>query len=489
MTFMSANEPLLRRELLPTIGAASLGFAQPVSARRPNVVLILADNLSYGDLGCYGGPIRTPGIDNLARQGIRFTHAYSATMCSPSRSMLLTGRYAERSRLPSVIWQFQTDRGLPLEEVTLGDMFKAAGYDTACFGKWHLGHGPQFMPTRRGFDEFFGIPYSLDMPPCPLVDGDEIVEKEVSRNALAGLLADRAVQFIGQHRDKPFFLYIPHTAPHPPLEASARFRGKSPAGIYGDVVEEMDWGVGRVLHALKSAGLEENTIVIFTSDNGPFGHLGSTGGLRGASYHTFEGGIRVPMIVRWPRRVRAGSTCRSVMSLMDIAPTLARLCSLQQSDARFDGVDVSSLFAKPDGSVDREPLLFFDHAYNVQCARLGRYKLHIARHDEICLFGPPLPFLRAVRTANRAGNVVNLPLRPPELYDIEIDPGEAYDVADRNPAIVQRIRSRLENVLQTLPEEVRRAYAETLARGTLPFEQGRLPRPEPVPDAPPSQRQ
>jgi arylsulfatase A len=249
--------------------------------------------------------------------------------------MLLTGRYAERSGLPSVIWQYQKDRGLPLDELTVGEMFKAAGYKTGCFGKWHLGHGPQFLPTRRGFDEFLGIPYSLDMPPCPLIDGTDIIENEVNRETLAGHITERAVRFIDTHYSSPFFLYFPHTAPHPPLNASTQFRGKSPAGIYGDVVEEMDWGIGRVLSTLKKHRLEENTLVIFTSDNGPYGNLGSAGGLRGASFHTFEGAVREPFIARWPRRIPAGRVCHNVVALMDVVPTLVSLCSLRAPEKPF----------------------------------------------------------------------------------------------------------------------------------------------------------
>jgi arylsulfatase A len=470
---------LSRRELAPSIALGGTSLQQLTGHRKLNVVLILADNLSYGDLGCYGGPIRTPNIDSLARQGLRFTHAYAATMCSPSRSMLLTGRYAERSRLPSVIWQFQTDRGLPLSEITLGDMFKTSGYRTACYGKWHLGHGPQFEPIKRGFEDFLGIPYSLDMPPCPLLDGTDVVEKEVNRETLASKIANRAVQFINKHHNEPFFLYLPHTAPHPPISASEQFRGKSPAGLYGDAVEEMDAGVGRVLAALKKHGIERNTLVIFTSDNGPYGHLGSTGRLRGVSYHTFEGGMRVPLIVRWPGRISPRQSSRQVVTLMDIAPTLVNVCGLRRPDTSFDGIDISSVLARPETVLDREPLLYFDFNYNVQCARLGKYKLHLSRHDEVCLFGPPLPYLREIRARIRAGNVINLPLLPPELYDLEIDPGECYDVADRYPDVIQKIRTKVERLIANLPDEVQTAYAETMKRDTFPQEQGRLPRPRP----------
>ena len=452
---------LSRRRLLTAMTAGASSISQAAASTKPNVVLILADNLSYGDAGCYGGPIRTPNIDRLARQGVRFTHAYSTTMCSPSRAMLLTGLYAERSGLPSVIWQNDRDKGLPPGEPTLGDMFKAAGYKTACFGKWHLGHGPQFLPTKRGFDEFLGIPYSLDMPPCPLMDGVESVEPEVNREALAGRITERAVRFLEAHRREPFFLYFPHTAPHPPLSASAQFRGKSRAGIYGDVVEEMDWGIGKVLDTLKAHHLEDNTIVIFASDNGPYGTLGSAGGLRGVSYHTFEGAVREPFIARWPGHIPAGRVCTNVIALLDVAPTLARLCSLTLPATPRDGKDISSLLSKPETTLDRDPLLYFDNAYNLQCARLGKYKLHISRHDLVSMFGPSFR------------PTVNLPLRPPELYDLEMDPGECYDIADRNPDVVRSIQSQVTQLVAGMPEPVRKAYADTQARKTLPQEQGR----------------
>ena len=377
--------------------------------------------------------------------------------------MLLTGLYSERSGLPSVIWQNEKDKGLPLNQPILSEMFKVAGYKTACFGKWHLGHGPQFLPTNRGFDEFLGIPYSLDMPPCPLMEGTEVVEKEVNREALAQRITERAVRFIETHRREPFFLYFPHTAPHPPLAASAPFRGKSPAGIYGDVVEEMDWGIGRVLDTLRKHRLEENTLLIFASDNGPYGSLGSAGGLRGVSFHTFEGAVREPFIVRWPGRIPAGRTCRNVVALMDIVPTLAGLSSLRLPESARDGTDIWPLLSRPESSLEREPLLYFDYMYNLQCARLGKFKLHISRHDVVSLFGPPAS----------PQSLINLPLRPPELYDLEMDPGESYDIADRHPDVVRSIQSRVEQLVGGMPDPVRKAYAETRARETFPQEQGR----------------
>jgi arylsulfatase A len=468
-----------RRDVLASITVAgNVPAGQPTASKSPNVVLILADNLSYGDVGCYGGIIRTPNIDRLANEGVRFTDAYAATVCSPSRSMLLTGRYPERVGLPTVIWPFQRDRGLPLDEITVADMFKAAGYKTACFGKWHLGHGPHFLPTKRGFDEFLGIPYSLDMPPCPLMDGTEIVEKEVDREGLPGHITERAVRFIDKHRTEPFFLYVPHTAPHPPLDCSQQFRGKSRAGIYGDVVEEMDWGIGRILSTLSKHRLSEKTLVIFTSDNGPYGNLGSAGGLRGVSYHTFEGGCREPFIARWPGRIPAGKVCKSVITLMDIVPTLAKLFSLKMHGRPVDGIDISPLLLDPAKSLERDALLYFDVYYNLQCARLGKYKLHISRHDYVCMFGPPLALLAERRASNR-GSVINLPLRPPELYDLQLDPGECYNLADRHPDVVSRIQARVDALLQTLPEPVRTAYSDTQARKTIQ-EQGRLPRSAPT---------
>ncbi|MCH8963141.1 MAG: LLM class flavin-dependent oxidoreductase, partial [Bacteroidetes bacterium] len=310
----------------------------PASSRgdRPNVVILFADDLGYGDLGVYGHPtIRTPNLDRMAAEGMKFTQFYvGASVCTPSRAALLTGRLPIRSGMVNdrfrVIFP-PSEGGLPADEITLAEALKTAGYTTACFGKWHLGHQPEHLPPNQGFDHYFGVPYSNDMSaviyphleergytPLPLVRGTETIEEEPDQRLLTRRYTEEAIQFIRDNKDRPFFLYLPHTFPHVPLFASDAFEGKSPRGLYGDVVEELDWSTGQILATLRDLGLAENTFVFFTSDNGPWLteklEGGSAGLLKDGKGTTWEGGMRVPCVMRWPKRIKAGQTCRQVVS-------------------------------------------------------------------------------------------------------------------------------------------------------------------------------
>jgi len=346
-----ADRDLTRRSFLTSAGAAAGAplLATRTSAggennRPPNIVLIFTDDQGYADIGCFGATeFSTPYLDRMAVQGTRFTSFYvAASVCSPSRAALLTGRYPPRAGLTDVLFP-RHDRGLPRSEVTIADMLKQRGYATACFGKWHLGHKERFLPTRRGFDEYFGIPYSNDMaidPDMPLADevtfrrgataedfrsgnrkggwvplyrDEEVIEYPADQSTLTQRYTREAVRFIRENRDNPFFLYLPHTMPHVPLGASEKFRGSSGSGLYGDVMQELDWSTGRILEALQRHGLDENTLVIYTSDNGPWLSKGDAGGsaepLRGGKFTTWEGGFRMPCIMRWPGTMPAGRTC------------------------------------------------------------------------------------------------------------------------------------------------------------------------------------
>lgn len=297
-----------RREVLRAGGgvALSTAIAGSDTAPKPNIILILADDLGFGDLGCYGSKIQTPNLNRMARDGILFRQFYGAApVCSASRAGLLTGRYGVRGGVPGVLSP-SVKTGLSVSETTIAGMLKSSGYRTACVGKWHLGSEPQYLPTARGFDDYYGIPYSNDQFPSVLMQGTTVIESPVNLDTITGRYTQQAVNFIRQNKDSPFFLYMAHTAVHVPLAVSKEFRGKSSLGLYGDVVREMDWSVGRILSALADLGLDSNTFVMFSSDNGPF-FQGSPGRLRGRKGETFEGGMREPFIARFPEGFQPGS--------------------------------------------------------------------------------------------------------------------------------------------------------------------------------------
>lgn len=434
-----------------------LGAAAP-----PNIVLIYADDLGYGDLGCYGSKIRTPNLDGMARNGIRFTNFYSANpVCSPSRAALLTGRYPTRVGVPRVLFPKDSE-GLNTDETTMADVVKKRDYKTMCIGKWHLGIGPAYLPTARGFDEYFGIPYSNDMDPPVLMHNTEVVEQRATLETLTERYTQQAVQFIGRSKTSPFFLYMPHTFPHIPLAASKRFRGKSAQGLYGDVVEELDASVGEVLTAIRNAGVERNTLVLFSSDNGPW-FQGSPGILRGRKGATYEGGVREPFLAQMPGRIPAGRVCDGIASTMDLLPTIAKLIDAPAPPKPIDGIDIWPLLSGAKQNLDREALLYFDNVH-LQCARWKNWKLHAARYNSSS-YNPAPP-----------GGRINLPLTPPELYDLSQDASESYDVAADHPDIVDELQTRMARLLETFPETIRNAWAETRARQTAPRRAADLPR-------------
>src|SRR5438094_1670239 len=399
----------IRRRTFLQAAAGAFSGALSADPNQPlNIVFIYADDLGYGDLGCYGSKIPTPNIDRMASQGVRLRQFYSASpVCSPARAALLTGRYPTRVGVPRVLFPSDSN-GLPDSETTLAQILKAQGYRTMCVGKWHLGSLPQFLPTNRGFDEFFGIPYSNDMYPRPLMRNTEIIEQPANLATLTARYTEQAQDFLTRSKDGPFFLYMPHTFPHIPLAASPRFRGKSKLGLYGDTIAELDWSVGEVLRTIQESGLDQNTLVMFSSDNGPW-YQGSAGNLRGRKGSTYEGGVREPFVARLPGRIPEGLVSGGVASAMDILPTVARLCNARLPDNPLDGIDIWPLLTGQTESIEREALLYFDD-WQLQCARLGRWKLHVARYNSDA-YGP-----------SPAGGRMNLPLANPELYDIDDDP-------------------------------------------------------------------
>ena len=445
-----------RRKFSRALLGGAAGLAAPrASAQaedRPNIVILFADDLGYGDLGCYGHPtIRTPNLDRMASEGMRFTQFYSAApVCTPSRAALMTGRLPIRTGLTHVLFPYSTG-GIPDSEVTLAEILKSRGYATACVGKWHLGHRPQFLPVRHGFDSYFGIPYSNDMspktnprykgkqdaPPTPLIENDKIVEEEPDQSQITRRYTERAVEFLRKAtgEGKPFFLYFPHTFPHIPLFASERFRGKSPRGLYGDVVEELDWSAGEVFRTLRELNQEKHTLVFFSSDNGPWliqrEAGGSAGLLREGKTSTWEGGVREPFLAWGPGRIAAGVVTQAFGTLMDLFPTCARLAGAEApADREYDGQDLGPVFFQNDPG--REPFHIYYYLEELHAIRKGRWKLHI------------------VTTSPTAPDYGTKKHDPPLLFDLLADPSEKYSVADSDPGVVNELLGLIAEHKRTL---------------------------------------
>jgi len=450
----------------------------------PNIVIIFADDLGYGDLGCYGSEtIATPNLDRLASEGLRFTDFYAAApFCSPSRASILTGRYPVRAGVPLVLFPLEKT-GLSSEEVTIGDLLRGRGYATICIGKWHLGSEPQFHPTRHGFDEWYGLPYSNDMMiwdgaepfraqhalrELPLFDctepTDVAAEAPVEQTTLTRRYTDRAVRFIKRNRDRPFFLYLAHTFPHSPQYASPEFDGRSRGGIYGDTVEELDWSVGRIIEALEGLGLAENTLVFFTSDNGPSPGApqrmvdgkprysgGSPGPLRGLKGLTWEGGMREPAIAWWPGRIRPGRETSHVASILDLLPTVAGLARAETPrDRVLDGRDISGLLLGGDEDGPGERLFCYYFGAQLQAVRRGPWKLILPvveypeRPESLWYRLIPELFQRQHRLFPMA-----------ELYNLDNDIGETTNVAEQNPELVESLLAEARQFDRTLQADKR----------------------------------
>jgi arylsulfatase A len=433
--------------------ACGLSFAAGDDARPPNIVLILADDLGYGDLGCYGSrDIRTPNLDRMSSEGVRLTQFYvTGSLCSPSRAGLLTGREQIRTGVPAVLGP-DAQTGLGTSEITIAAALKQRGYRTACIGKWHLGSLPKYLPGRFGFDSYFGLPYSNDMGKrtpgnkgVPLMRDSEIIEQPVVLETLTQRYTAEALKVIRESKDRPFFLYMPHTFPHVPLAASEQFRGKSPRGLYGDVVEEIDWSVGEIVRALAELGLDKNTLVLFASDNGPWlakgKDAGSAGFLRDGKATAYEGGVRIPFLARWPGRLPAGQVINQPAWTADLFPTLVHLAGgTVPSDRKYDGQDIMDVLTGKMSGIDREFIYF--KGKSAQAIRSGKWKLHLQRAKDD----------KVTSTA---------------LYDLEADPVERDDRAALNPEIVEKLSKRaLAFEAEVLAENTRRRAAENAALTT-----------------------
>lgn len=445
--------------LLVVLAAGQLGSGQATSP--PNVVLIYADDLGYGDIGSFGATgYSTPHLDRMAREGMRLTSFYvGQAVCSASRAALLTGCYPNRIGIRGAL-DHRAQYGINSDESTIAELLKTRGYATAIYGKWHLGHHPQFLPTRHGFDEYYGLPYSNDMwpnhptnknyyPELPLIEGEKVIQLNPDQSRLTTAYTERAVSFIERNREKPFFLYLPHTMPHVPLFVSDKFKGKTKQGLYGDVIEEIDWSVGQILQTLKRLNLERRTLVIFTSDNGPWlpygNHAGSTGGLREGKGTAWEGGVRVPFVARWPGRIPAGSVSRAPVMTIDILPTLAKLSGATvPGDRIIDGREIWPILSGARKGAGPHDALYFYWGGELHAVRSGRWKLHL-----------PHPY-RHLAEAGKDGQ----PGRDVTeqtglaLFDLDNDPRESKNVAERHPAIVKQLMTYVERAREDLGDSL-----------------------------------
>jgi len=434
------------------------------AADTPNLIFINIDDLGYADIGPFGSKLnRTPNLDRMAQEGRKLTCFYAAPVCSPSRASLITGCYPKRSlSIPHVLFP-GNDVGLAPEEVTVAELLKQRGYATGCIGKWHLGDQPEFLPRRQGFDYYFGLPYSNDMgpaedgvksnlgapipkrrgrgqPPLPLLRNETVLKRVLAHDqtTLVALYTEEAVKFIRQHKDEQFFLYLPHSAVHFPIYPGEAFQGKSNNGIYGDWVEEVDWSVGQVLDTVRALGLSENTLVIFTSDNGGTPR-GVNAPLRGFKGSTLEGGMREPTIAWWPGKIPAGTETDAVTSMMDILPTFVKLAGgSPPTDRKLDGADIWPILAGEPGAKSPHDVFYYYRGFNLQAVRSGPWKLHLAKT---------------------------------ELYNLETDIGETTNVAAAHPEEVQRLRGLADRMKNDLG-------LEGIGPGCRPL--GRVPDARPI---------
>ncbi len=459
-----------------TTTLASIGTATAALPERPNVVIIFCDDLGYGDVGVYGAKgYATPNIDRLAAEGVRFTRFYvTQPVCSASRAGLLTGCYPNRIGIKGALGP-GSKVGIHADEMTLGELVKQQGYATAIFGKWHLGDAPQFLPTRNGFDEYFGLPYSNDMwplhpgylhlspeerkrqgfPRLPLIEDEETSIAEVTaehQRQLTTWYTEHAMKFIERNKEHPFLLYLAHSMPHVPLHASDKFQGKTQRGLFGDVIEEIDWSVGEVLKTFHNNGLDERTLVIFTSDNGPWlsygDHAGSAGPLREGKGTTWEGGVREPYIARWTGVIPAGAVCDEPAMTIDLFPTIARLTGAKLPPHKIDGLDIWPLLAGKKGAKNPHEAYYFYYADNeLQGVTSGHWKL-ILPHTYRTLDGKP------GGSDGLPAQYVQRKLTQPELYDLEADIGETHDVAAMHPDVVSRLLALAETARDDLGDSL-----------------------------------
>lgn len=430
--------------------------APATAAETPNVVLFYCDDMGYADIGPYGGKTPTPHLDRLAKEGVRFTDFYvSQAVCSASRAALLTGCYNLRVGIGGALGP-KSKIGIHADERLLPELFKSRGYATAMYGKWHLGDAPKFLPTSHGFDEWFGVPYSHDMWPkhpvnpkawgdLPLMEGEKTLKLNPEPGELTSAITERAVKFIERSKDKPFFLYVPHPLPHVPLGVSKEFEGKTGKGLYADVIAEIDHSVGAVLDAIAKAGIDDKTLVMFSSDNGPWllygDHAGSALPLREGKATAFDGGVRVPFIARWPGKIPAGTVCREVAATIDVLPTMAKLIGAAESEKKIDGKDIWPLMTEPGAKSPHEFYAIY-WGRELHAIRSGKWKMHFAHG-----YPRPTPPGGNAKPGKYAQQQIG-----DELFDMESDPAETSNVAAANADIVAKMKAYAERIRAELGE-------------------------------------
>lgn len=452
---------------------AALVFSQ--KPQHPNIVIVYMDDMGYGDIEPFGMTgVSTPNFNQLASEGLRLTNFNAAqAVCSASRAALLTGCYPNRVGISGAILP-ETNIALNPKEETIASLLNGAGYSTAIFGKWHLGNKPPYFPLSYGFDTFYGLPYSHDIwpvgydglpitdstnrrrhwPQLPVIEGDEqigTITTLAQQTHWTASITSRAVKYIADHRKTPFFLYVAHPLPHVPLAVSERFKGKSDLGIFGDVIMELDWSIGEIMRALKEAGVSDNTMLIVTSDNGPwkhFGdHAGSTAGLREGKGTPFEGGTRVPFIIRWPGKIPPGTVSGELMTNMDILPTVCAITGTRLPTAKIDGVDFSSLILGKTTKGPREVFYYYFGANNLMAVRYKHWKLVLDHHSQSYRDG-------AIGTNGFPGSMQSNNKVTQALYDLTHDPGESYDVQKNYPEVVEKILTLVEAAREDLGDGV-----------------------------------
>ncbi len=459
--------------LLLLLSCDRSGRSTETADNPPNVIIIFTDDQGYQDIGTFGSPdILTPHLDQMAAEGVKFTNFHAAqAVCSASRAALLTGTYSNRLGIHGAL-DHSSNHGLHPDETTIAEIVKPLGYRTAIIGKWHLGHHDEFLPTRQGFDEFFGLPYSNDMwphhpenknyyPPLPLYAGETVIDTLTEQHLLTTWYTERAIDFIERSKDEPFFLYLAHSMPHVPLFVSDKFKGQSNRGLYGDVIMEIDWSVGQVMETLKKHGLDDNTLVIFTSDNGPWlpysGHAGSAEPLREGKGTSWEGGIRVPCIMRWPGKLPAGKVQTAVAMTIDLLPTIAHLTGGQLPDRKIDGLDIWPLMQVQDGASSPHDAYYIYYNRNeLQAVLTGKWKLYLPHA------------YRTIRTGQEFRDD-GIPIEygmtsieSPAMYDLHDDVSETNDVAAMYPDVVERMLALAEKAREDMGDALTQTAGKNL---------------------------